>query len=111
MTVGAWLRSRTPPPPPAMLAGVIDALGERAALDAHAAPTACLDAAAALLGALLREDSLGRERASELLVADALVTYAFEAGATSASDLDEFAATVMTRLAGLSSGEADGPDA
>jgi len=111
MTVGAWLRSRTPPPPPAMLAGVIDALGDRTALGAHAAPTACLDAAVALLEALLREDTLGRERADELLVADALVTYAFEAAATSASDLDEFAAMVMTRLAGLSSGEADGPDA
>ena len=111
MTVGAWLRSRTPPPPPAMLAGVIDALGDRTALGAHAAPMACLDAAVALLEALLREDTLGRERADELLVADALVTYAFEAAATSASDLDEFAATVMTRLAGLSSGEADGPDA
>ena len=65
----------------------------------------------ALLEALLREDTLGRERADELLVADALVTYAFEAAATSASDLDEFAGMVMTRLAGLSSGEADGPDA
>jgi hypothetical protein len=94
-----------------MLAGVIDALGDRTALGAHAAPMACLDAAVALLEALLREDTLGRERADELLVADALVTYAFEAAATSASDLDEFAATVMTRLAGLSSGEADCPDA
>ena len=63
------------------------------------------------LEALLREDTLGRERADELLVADALVTYAFEAAATSASDLDEFAAMVMTRLAGLSSAESDGPDA
>ena len=78
-----------------MLAGVIDALGDRTALGAHAAPMACLDAAVALLGALLREDSLGRERADELLVADALVTYAFEAAATSASDLDEFAGMVM----------------
>ena len=106
MTVGAWLQSRTPLPPPTLLAGVIDALGSRAGLDARETPAIALDAAVALLESLLRQDPLGRDRAAELLAADALVTYALESAATLTPDLDDFAAAAMTRLAELASDSA-----
>ena len=108
MTVGAWLRSRTPVPPTTMLAGMNDALGERASLDAAAAPTAFLDAGVTLLEVLLRTDVLPRDRAGDLLTADALVTYAFEAAASSPMAVDDFATAAMTRLAALAESRADG---
>jgi len=101
MTVLAWLQARTPPPPAAMTARVVEALGGRADDDQSTTFTACLDAAAALLEELLREDVLRRDSAIDLLAADALVTYAFEAAAADADTLDDRAAAAMTRLAAL----------
>jgi len=98
MTVLAWLQSRTPTPPPAMHARVVEALGSRGGEDASQTFDACLDAAASLLEELLREETLGRESAIDLLAADALVTYAFEAAADDIDRLDDRAAQAMTRL-------------
>ena len=108
MTVLAWLQSRTPPPPAAMTARVVEALGGRADEDASETFTACLDAAAALLEELLREEDLGRDSAIDLLAADALVTYAFEAAAADADELTDRAGAAMTRIAALS--ERDRPN-
>ena len=72
-----WLDARRPAPPPALrqhLMGFVqDAPGN---LPEHLA-----DAGVALLGRVLSHPEGGRELALDLLAADALVTYAFEAQA------------------------------
>jgi hypothetical protein len=104
MTVEAWLRSRTPPPPPALLERAVSALGSAAAKDASEADTVCLDAAVRLLEPLLREDRPGRESALDLLAADALTTYAFEAAGAELEHLDDRTVEAMRQLAGLAPG-------
>lgn len=101
MTLLAWVQSRTPTPPEAMLARVVEALGTRATEDASRASTLCLDAATELLEQLLTQDPLGRESAIDLLAVDALVTYAFEAAGGDVGRLDEGANAAMIRLGEL----------
>jgi hypothetical protein len=84
-----------------MSARVIESLGERADADAAGAPAACIDSAVAVLARLLAQDPSERESAFDLLAADALVTYAFEAAAESPARLEEQAADAMVRLAAL----------
>ena len=75
--LAAWLDARRPAPPPALrhhLRGLVqDAPGN---LPEHLA-----DAGVVLLGRVLSHPEGGRELALDLLAADALVTYAFEAQA------------------------------
>ena len=75
MTHPRWRDAVTPSPPAALAAAV------EAQLDTPEAvtPDAYLEAAERLLAALLKEGCISRENALDLLVADALVTYAFEA--------------------------------
>jgi hypothetical protein len=102
VTVAEWLRSRTPPPPEALVVRVEAALGgPAAATDAAVAPERLLDAAVLLLEPLLAREDAGRECALDLLAADALVTYAFEAASVDAERLDERTRAAMERLAGL----------
>lgn len=61
----------------------------------------CLAAGARLLETVLREDEACRDYALDLLAADALVTYAFEAASEDASSLSERAARAMTHIAAL----------
>lgn len=106
MTVGAWLRAREPAPPAALAERVRMALGADESRDAADAYTVCLDAAVRVLEPLLGEERPGRARALDLLAADALVTYAFEAAATDVEALNERTAEAMLRLARLAGGEA-----
>ena len=106
MTVGDWIRTRSPAPPPALATRVIAALGSRVDDDASGAAECCLDAAIGLLDQLLAGDPLDRSEAPALLAADALVTYAFEAAADAPDSLDDRAAEAMVRLASLAG---DGP--
>ena len=108
MTVGDWIRARSPAPPAAFTARVVASLGSRAGDDATHAAERCLDAAVALLGQLLAGDPLERTDATELLAADALVTYAFEAAADTPDRFGDRAAEAMLRLAALAG---DGPHA
>jgi hypothetical protein len=101
MTIAEWLATRTPTPPPQLAARLRDALGAAAEEDARLAPDRCLDAAEALVGRLLREGRTGRDSAAELLAADALVTYAFEAAAAAPERLEARARGAMMRLAQL----------
>jgi hypothetical protein len=110
MTLLDWLRSRTPAPPPALMERIVEALGRRAEDDASRAAALCLDAATGLLERLLQPDALGRDSAIDLLAADALVTYAFEAAAADIAKLDDRATAAMTRLGALA-GEPTSPDA
>jgi hypothetical protein len=101
MNVGDWVRSRTPAPPEAMTSRVIASLGDRAGEDAGHARELCLDSAIRLLDQLLQRNALERSTAVDLLAADALVTYAFEAAAADPDRLDDHAAEAMVRLAAL----------
>ena len=97
MTVGSWLRDRTPAPPPRLAERIVDVLGERASRDVNEAPEVCVAAATDLLRDLLARPT-GRESALDLLTVDALVTYAFEAAASEPTSLEARAAQAMTRL-------------
>jgi hypothetical protein len=86
----------TPSPPPALAAAV------EAQLDApdDVSPDAYLEAAERLLAALLKEGCVSRENALDLLVADALVTYAFEAASDATpSEIIALGTRAMTRIA------------
>ena len=101
MTVSDWLDGRTPAPPPVLSARLREALGDAAtASDARVADV-CLAAAERLVGGLLAGDCTSRDCALDLLTADALVTYAFEAAEQSPSDLVPRAAAAMRRIAAL----------
>lgn len=87
MTVQGWLDSRLPPPA-ALKNGVRAALGEDAAADAERTSQVCLRAAERALRAMIEERRFGREGALDLLVIDALTTYAYEyASVASSSDV------------------------
>jgi hypothetical protein len=75
VTRARW-RDAVTPPPPAALAAAVEA---HLASPDEVTPEAYLEAAERLLAALLKDGCISRENALDLLVADALVTYAFEA--------------------------------
>lgn len=101
MTVGEWLARRTPEPPPALRARLASALGPAADRDRTDATDVLLATANTLVRGLLGGDATSRESALDLLAADALVTYAFEAAAESPRHLVVDATRAMTRLAAL----------
>ncbi len=76
MKVESWLSALDPPPPPALLESLRDAL-ERIAVDGDISE-ACVRAAELLLSELISTDSSDRKSALPLLTADALLTYALE---------------------------------
>ena len=90
------------PQPPAALVDRLDTvLG--AALDEPQERVTELFLAAGerLLAGLLRGDRTSRDSALDLLTADALVTYAFEAAGTHPAGIDAHAANAMGRIARL----------
>ena len=104
MTLREWIAAREPAPPPALAARLQDLLAERAGSGAAAAPEACLEAAEVLLATLLGAGCTSRETALDLLAADALVTYAFEAAAADPGRLEERAERAMARIAAIADG-------
>jgi hypothetical protein len=88
VTVQDWLDSRAPQPPAALKQGVAAALGRDAHADVERTTVVCLRAAERALRAILDTERFGRDGAMDLLVVDALTTYAYEhASATQTSDL------------------------
>lgn len=77
MTVQDWLDSRTPPPA-VLLTGVRDALGNDGACDVERTTEVCLQAAGRALRAIVDAGRFDRDGALDLLVIDALTTYAYE---------------------------------
>ncbi len=98
MTIAEWLASRAPAPPENLAARVRDALGPAAADDAEETVVRCLDAMETLLISLRDDEQAGRERALDLLAADALVTYAFEAASAHANTLAAVAVGALWRV-------------
>lgn len=96
-----WLGTREPAPPDALLARLGEALGADAQRDAGDAAEVCLAAGERLLAKVLREGEASRDHALDLLAADALVTYAFEAASSRPSELSSLAAQAMARMASL----------
>ena len=78
MTVREWIVRRTPAPPASLTERLLTVLGPDA--DSAESQTAeiCLAAAARSLDALLSAGRFARDSALELLVIDALTTYAYE---------------------------------
>jgi len=105
MTIAEWLATRSPAPPPQLTDGVLAALGGAGREDARLLPERCLAAAEKVVAALLRDRRTGREAAGELLAADALVTYAFEAASDDPASLADRARAAMRRLAGLAASD------
>jgi hypothetical protein len=101
MNLSAWLDARDPAAPAPLADRVAEALGHVA--DAREETSPRLFAAAELLLARLLSDGCAtRDAAHDLLTADALVTYAFEAAAeTDPATLGESAANAMRRIAAL----------
>lgn len=89
MTVRDWLDSRTPQPPHALQRGVRAALGEDCDASVERTTEACLRAAERALRAILDARRFDRDGALDLLIVDALTTYAYEyASAAGAVNLD-----------------------
>lgn len=101
MILARWLDSRRPLPPAALRARIDAALGHELLADVDDAAEALLAAGERLVRSLLDEDATSRGSALDLLAADALVTYAFEAASERPAELSGRAATAMARIAAL----------
>jgi hypothetical protein len=108
MTVREWLAQRQPAPPAALVARVDAVLGDAAGASAAHATEVCLRAAEQLVTELLRGDCASRDSALDLLAADALVTYAFEAAAETPATLAATASAAMERIAALDAARREG---
>ena len=102
-TVGDWLASRTPAPPDILRDLVAAALGTKAKRRVADTEAVCLDAAERVLMRLFSKGFAGRGDAPDLLVADALVTYALEFAAEVSRDLGSRATSAIRRFGALSS--------
>ena len=101
MTLSAWLDARRPEPPARLRTRIDAALGDALNGDAGDPAAACLRAGEQLARTLLRENATSRDSALDLLAADALVTYAFEAASERPPELAARARAAMTRIAAL----------
>jgi hypothetical protein len=102
VTLGDWLRSREPAPPPALAARIQELTKEWLSVEDGFA-SVLVDAGVASLGRVLSAHPGGREVALDLLATDAIVTYAFEAAANTPDELDELGAAALARLGGVAS--------
>jgi hypothetical protein len=101
MTIGAWLDARRPAPPENLAARVRRALDGSLEQPDGGAIASCIRAAESLLISLCDDPDAGREVALDLLAADALMTYAFEAAAEEPISLIGFAQGAMWRVGQL----------
>lgn len=98
MTLGEWLDARVPAPPAALADALRAELTAELDLPFANAPGALLKAGERVLQRVLNAQPQTSAVAPDLLLADALVTYAFEAVAESAADADRLAREAMARL-------------
>ena len=101
MTLARWLDARAPAPPAALRDRIDAALGDDLTRESTDVFEACLAAAERLVRTLLGENATSRDSALDLLAADALVTYAFEASSEHPAGLARRASAAMTRIAAL----------
>ena len=101
LTVGAWLASRTPPPPEPLRSRIVLALGGALEHDVADTERVCLEAAERVLGRLFGEGGGERREAADLLAADALVTYALEFAADAPERFADRATRALERFGQL----------
>ena len=97
--LSAWIRGRSPAPPPQLLSR-IERVAEGSSR-ANPPSDALLDVASAAMADVLRDGCLTRDCALALLAVDALVTYAFEAAADDPDQLDARTEAALARIADL----------
>lgn len=99
---GRWISAHAEQPPAALRARLDSLVGGDALLAGDApVPAALLHAGTGLLATILGSGSTQRDAALDLLTADALVTYAFEAAADDPGSLDAQAASAMRTISAL----------
>lgn len=103
MTLGEWLDARDPAPPVALADALRAELDAALGLELSEAPAALLKAGERVLKRVLEAEPQTPAVAPDLLLADALVTYAFEAVAESTADADRLARDAMARLGAMGS--------
>ena len=101
MTVREWVRTREPRPPAALLDRLDAVLGDALDHPVDGIATVLLTAGERLAADLLGGERTSRESALDLLTADALVTYAFEAAGATPGSIDVLAGDAMGRIASL----------
>ena len=105
-----WLEGRRPAPPPALAERLRDALADVAGAADESVAERCLAAGERLLAGLLARGCGSRDAALDLLAADALVTYAFEAASAEPARLEERARRAMANLATIGERATDARD-
>ena len=90
-----WIAARQPSPPQALAQRLAELVGE----DACNTPAALPESLLARAEELLARVATDRSAATDLLAADALITYAMEAAAEYGLDVDAIAANAAQRLA------------
>ncbi len=111
MTLGEWLASRALQPPEALRDRIEGALGDAMKQDAGDATDVCMAEAERIVRDVLRHDCTSRDSALDLLTADALMTYAFEAAGNAPSSLGQKAAEAMRRITSLGARAPEGATA
>jgi hypothetical protein len=101
MILARWLDARRPIAPAALRARIDSALGSDLHADVDAISDTLLGAGERLARSLLEAEATSRDAALDLLAADALVTYAFEAASERSAELPSRAAAAMARIAAL----------
>ena len=100
MTTAEWIAAARPEAPERLLARVCEVLDAHPQWEKAPVAEALVEAADALLRTVLNEsEGAPRDRALDLLAADACVTWAFEAAADAPASLGAHAAAAMERLA------------
>ena len=101
--LSAWIRGRSPAPPPQLLSRIerVAEASSPANAPANAPADALLDAASAAMADVLRDGCLTRGSALALLAVDAVVTYAFEAAADDPERLETRTEAALARIADL----------
>ncbi|MEO8577553.1 MAG: hypothetical protein ABI556_12665 [Gemmatimonadales bacterium] len=94
-----WIRTRVPPPPEALSQRFSEILGDAVADSIASLPGSLIDSAANLLTHVGND----RSAATDLLVADALITYAMEAAAEYSLDVEAIAERAAYTLATVAS--------
>jgi hypothetical protein len=101
-TAGEWVAAHAAQPPVALRARLDGILAtDPASGETTMVPAALMAAGQELLATILASGSTQRDAALDLLTADALVTYAFEAAADDPATLDARAADAMRAMAAV----------
>jgi hypothetical protein len=101
VTIGQWLAARVPAPPAELIDRVVAAFGPDATRPSAELPERAIRTAERMLERMLASGDTSRATAMDLLVVDALVTYAFEAAADDPASIADRARAAMERLAAL----------